>query len=65
MPEKMKVTEILRKEKVTCFTVTKSDGQVKHYMVLVCWRMPSSALIDSLKPGDTLVTDPIARIIQP
>lgn len=63
MPEKMKIAEILRKEKVTCFTTVSPDGQITQYIVL--WRMPSKALIDSLKPGDTLVTDPIARITQP
>ena len=52
MPEKMKVTEILRKEQVTCFTAVSPNGQVTHHMV--CWRMPSSALIDAMKNGDII-----------
>jgi len=63
MPEKMTIDKIRHKGPVTYITTKAIDGQITRHMI--CWWTPSNkSILKALKNGDTLVTDPIARIVQ-
>lgn len=63
MPEKMIVDKIRHKGPVTYITTKSLDGQITQYMI--CWWAPSTKpFLKALKNGDTLVTDPIARVLK-